>query len=641
MRKRIQFVSIISVTGTRYDDDDLSKIDYNAFFTPLAVGLLHAYLNSDPEIIDKYEIKENYIFENKKIEEYYQDIDYSCDIFCFSNYMWNQKRHIKIAKEIKEKKPSAIIIFGGQSIQINPDSYTLDFLKKNNHIDILVHGQGEIILSEILKNIDNLENINNISFIKNNKIITNKIVKMKSTDLRKEVSPYYPNFLFEHIKKYSDDNNKILTYLIETNKGCPFECTFCEWGKYIGNSLVKLNDLDFIKKEIEVIVKNMDPKKYSKGIFVIDSNFGILKRDVEILKEIILNKKKYGIDNLFFSKCDSKIITEHSLEIENIIQKEKISSHKILALQTSDLQTLKNIKRPYIDKTKMLDIRKKSKNVITDRIKGGIKNGIEFIFSLPGGYSYELYLKDLDHLITTSPYGYYQSYICFAGINTEIMDVEYSKQWGIQTEVFPIFDTENNVESARCIVKTNAFSRQDFAKMFKLNILWKLIKNDKPFNILSNVIIYLHKNNIISFSNFMEKFYDFIVNNKTYIYKKNRNIFKYIDMLSEGYYTSHEDRKIKRKFFAMIAIQDFNSYVDNIIDFLKSEIKDDLLIKKILKILKITIMFRRIKGKIILETAGWEAYGMHGIYYSKIININLKKIMKRKLTKHDIFKTFT
>ena len=32
MKKRIQFISIISVTGTKYDDDDLSKVDYNAFF---------------------------------------------------------------------------------------------------------------------------------------------------------------------------------------------------------------------------------------------------------------------------------------------------------------------------------------------------------------------------------------------------------------------------------------------------------------------------------------------------------------------------------------------------------------------------------------------------------------------------------
>ena len=374
--------------------------------------------------------------------------------------------------------------------------------------------------------------------------------------MKKNISPYYPEFLFKHIKEYADDNKKILTYLVETNKGCPFECTFCEWGKYIGNSLVKVNDLDFIKKEIEVIVKTMTNNTYSKGIFIIDSNFGILKRDVEILNEIILNKKKYEIDMLYFSKCDSKVVTEHSIQIENIIQKEKIGSHKILALQTSDLQTLKNIKRPYIDKTKMIDIRKKTEI----KIEHGI-NGVEFIFSLPGGYSYPLYLKDLDYLVDTNPYAFYQAYVCFAGINTEIMDIEYSNQWQIETEIFPIFDRENNVESARCIVATSGFSRQDFAKMFKLNILWKLIKNDKPFNILSNVIVYLHKKGIMNFSVFMEKFYDFIINNKTFIYKKNRNIFKYIDMLSTGYYTLHEDKKIKRKFFAMMAINNFDLYL--------------------------------------------------------------------------------
>lgn len=628
MKKKIKFISISAVTSTVYDDESTSQIKQDGFFAPFAIGLLHAYLNDDIEINEKYDIDETYIYENKNIDEYDEIINFEYDIFCFSNYMWNEKRHLKIAKKIKEKNLNSIIIFGGQSVQINPDQYTIDFLKKNNYIDILVHGQGEIILLEILKNIDNFENINNISYIKNNEIKINQIVKTKSTNLKKNISPYYPKFLFEHMKKYADESKKILVYLLETNKGCPFECTFCEWGKYIGNSLVKVNDFDFIKKEIEVIVKSMTNETMSKGIFIIDSNFGILKRDVDILNQIILNKKKYNIDMLYLSKCDSKIITEHSIKIEEIIQKENIGSHKILALQTSDQETLKNIKRPYVDKKKMVNIRNK-------KIEHGI-NGIEFIFGLPGGYNYQSFLNDLDYLINTHPYGYYQSYLCFAGVNTEISDKEYSNKWKIKTEIFPIFDKIKNVESGECIVETDSFSREDFAKMFKLNILIKLIKNDKPFNLLQNVIIYLQKNKIMNFSIFIEKFYYFIINNKRFTYKKIRNIFKYINMLSDGYYTNNENKKIKRKFFAMMIIKNFDLYLKDIIDFLKLEFNDIQLLNKLLKILRITILFRRVKGKIMLESSGWELYGMHGIYYSRIMNIDLKKIIS-----NDIRRFFT
>ena len=642
MKKRIQFISLSAISGTRYDDETFDR-DYNTFFTPYSVGLLHSYINSDEEVLNLYDINENYIFQNKKnIEDYESEIDWESDIFCFSTYMWNEKRHLKIAKMIKEKKKDSIIIFGGQNIQINPNQYTIDFLKKNNHIDILVHGQGEPILLQILKNMNSLKNINNISFIQNNEIIINPIIKIKADQFKKGVSPYYPKFLFQNMKKYADNNNQILTYLVETNRGCPFECVFCEWGKALGNSLIKINDIDFIKKEIKIIIENMRTSKYSRGIFIIDSNFGIIKRDIEILNEIIIQKKKNDIDNLFFSKCDSKIVTEHSIEIEKIIQKEKISSHKILALQTSNLETLKNIKRPHVNKSNMVEIRKKVKYKNEDRSK----NSIEFIFSLPGGYNYQKYLTDLDYLIDTNPYAFYQAYICFAGINTEIREPEYSEKWRIKTETFPIFDIDENVESSKCIVSTDSFTREDFAKMFKMNIVWKLLKNDKPFNILSNVIIYLHRNKVMIFSEFIEKFLDFIINNKTYIYKKNRNLFKYIDMLSQGYYTKNEDKRIKRKFFAKLVIDDFQSYLKNIIDFINLYFEDKKLNLKLLKILQISLMFIRNKGEIIIDSAGWESYGMHGIYYLNVINVNLKNIIKKqyikKITKkNDILKLFT
>lgn len=37
-----------------------------------------------------------------------------------------------------------------------------------------------------------------------------------------------------------------------------------------------------------------------------------------------------------------------------------------------------------------------------------------------------------------------------------------------------------------------------------------------------------------------------------------------------------------------------------------------------------------------IESCGWELYGMHGIYHSRVINVDLKEIMK-----NDICKFFT
>ena len=68
---------------------------------------------------------------------------------------------------------------------------------------------------------------------------------------------------------------------------------------------------------------------------------------------------------------------------------------------------------------------------------------------------------------------------------------------------------------------------------------------------------------------------------------------------------------------------------DDLVNFIKYLFSNDKeLEKKILRILKITVLLTKIKKNIRSESVGMEAYGMHGIYYSKKINYNLYNIIK-------------
>ena len=71
-----------------------------------------------------------------------------------------------------------------------------------------------------------------------------------------------------------------LSPMIQTNRGCPFTCTFCADG-HSSQSKVKLFSMDRVKKELEYIADHIDPT-LQKTLFITDLNFGMLPRDVEI-----------------------------------------------------------------------------------------------------------------------------------------------------------------------------------------------------------------------------------------------------------------------------------------------------------------------------------------------------------------------
>jgi hypothetical protein len=83
----------------------------------------------------------------------------------------------------------------------------------------------------------------------------------------------------EFLKKlaeYKKEKNLDLTVVLETTRGCPFSCVFCEWGGGIGGKVIK-KPMDIIKKDIVAIAKSG-----FEGAEIADANFGMYKeRDLE------------------------------------------------------------------------------------------------------------------------------------------------------------------------------------------------------------------------------------------------------------------------------------------------------------------------------------------------------------------------
>jgi len=128
---------------------------------------------------------------------------------------------IYVSKTIKAIDPSIRIVWGGIHATISPDS-----VLREDFVDLVVIGDGEIAFSQILDNVIKnklaLESIDNLGYKRNGQLIYNKRVFI---DLNQLPLPAWHLIRVEkYIRKkfYAD---RVLT--INTSRGCPYKCDFC------------------------------------------------------------------------------------------------------------------------------------------------------------------------------------------------------------------------------------------------------------------------------------------------------------------------------------------------------------------------------------------------------------------------------
>ncbi len=131
---------------------------------------------------------------------------------------------LSIAKRCKELNPDSIIIFGGPQATFADE----ETLKEFNYVDIIVRGEGEQTLLEVMEALSrdkNLANIPGITYRQGGCIIRNgDRGPVENLDA-------LPLPAYHLLKKYiQNDDRQLLKYAsayLETGRGCPYRCTFC------------------------------------------------------------------------------------------------------------------------------------------------------------------------------------------------------------------------------------------------------------------------------------------------------------------------------------------------------------------------------------------------------------------------------
>ncbi|NLE04376.1 MAG: radical SAM protein [Crenarchaeota archaeon] len=180
---------------------------------------------------------------------------------------------VETAVAIKEVLPECKIVVGGWH-----PSYVPDSMLQHIEIDYVVIGEGERAMTELAihltgnPNAKPITQVPGIGYRKNGQIIKNPPSLIMDLD---EI-PFAARHLFD-LTRY-DRKMEFLDVepvdIMSIIRGCPFNCAFCETKKMWGPSC-----RFFSPKRVVEEVKYMMEKYGSKGIYFINDNFTIRKKE--------------------------------------------------------------------------------------------------------------------------------------------------------------------------------------------------------------------------------------------------------------------------------------------------------------------------------------------------------------------------
>ena len=431
-------------------------------YLPFVSGILSANAKKIKQINENFSFKK-FIFEpltyENLINKYYTD---KPDIAVFSISMWNEQLSLKVAKKLKEKW-NTLIIFGGASCPYEPT----DYFKKNTFIDIAVRAEGEEAFNEILLkylNNDSYENIPNVAFrSKENNCIINYEKVNFNRDLDIYPSPYLTGE-FDYLLK--DINNHNYQIIIETNRGCPFLCTYCYWGKGGSTTKYRFHSLERTYAEIEWAAK-----KKIEYIFNADSNFGMHKRDMDIAKKLVEIKNKYGYPEKFRT-CWGKNTSKQIFQIASLLNLHDLEKGVTLARQTNSQEALKNVKRDNIKLEAYSELEKKFNQL-------RIPVYAEMILGLPGETN-ESWSDGLCALVDKSINNQIFVYQAEIYPNTELNEKSYRLKYGIKSTKIKLNEIHCSPrdqswlqEYQEIVTSNNTMTREDWKKrnLFSVSLM--------------------------------------------------------------------------------------------------------------------------------------------------------------------------
>lgn len=417
----------------------------------------------------------------RSIEEIYLEIP-NADVYLFSSYVWNYEIIDALSLYIKENNPTAICIVGGPHIGTNDK----EFLDSRTQYDFvcLPTKPGEVFIEDFID-----------SYIENNGKPRKEDIswELNSTKQRKCPMPNYSVYEehFDFLKETCDYAKKYKLepfIIIETTRGCPYKCVFCEWGGGTNTKIIK-KDMDIVKRDILAM-----KRAGYRDAYLTDANFGAFEdRDLEIfnfgwkndfnltdistMKSPNLERRKRLIDKWFniVGATDKKPIATDGNDMWG-------TTAYVSVVPTVSIQS---ISQEAIDVAKRVDLSTENKLELSKHIEKRCREegfpvpALELILAMPGSTIDDFY-NEMEIMWNFKAWGSFRHDYMFLP-DSHLNNEYYKKEYQIETvKVYTDLVDEDGVDNWQGLYKTQknyfhtirscySFTQEEMYEMWFMN----------------------------------------------------------------------------------------------------------------------------------------------------------------------------
>ena len=465
-------------------DIQVGLVQYNSshrHYLPYAVGLLQAYVQKYSLEAGRYSFLPVRVLAAPLEDEI--DVLKDADIVAFSSYVWNIQRNLELAKRLKQFRPEILTVWGGPQIPKECEA----FLRAHRQVDLCCVGEGEASFLDILevwpqKNWSAISGLRWLD-IQGNYCATGQPVRRKN--LNELPSPYLEGTFEDCFQRYPEVN---WSALWETNRGCPFSCSFCDWGSATASKVYRFDE-PRLQAELEWFAD-----KKLEFVFCCDANFGILPRDVELAKYAAMVRKRGAFPRSLVVQ-NAKNASHRTVEIHRILAQAGLDTHATLSLQSLHPPTLKASGRENISLQDFSILQKELQNL-------GIGSYTDIILGLPEE-TYQSFTQGVGHTIESGQYQVIHLFTADILPNAPMADSAYQQKYGLKTIRVPAVgfhtpvqeDPDGIIEYQNLVIATRTMPEVDWVRARAFISMTQLLLF-KPGTLRLPLLILQHAGNV-------------------------------------------------------------------------------------------------------------------------------------------------
>jgi putative methyltransferase len=454
-------------------------------YLPLVWGCLRAYLEEEPDLLEQFSLEQPFFLP----EQIPGLVDSLVDpaVFMVSCYLWNFRRQMALCRDVKERFPDVVTVAGGPHV---PDDPT-DFFAEHPYVDFAIHKEGEKPFAGLLRALASgngeFSQVPSLSWRDSAVAVHRNPLGGQLPRELATASPWLSGLMTPSIELVRQHDYHLVA-LWETNRGCPYSCTFCDWGSSTMSKLRRYED-ERLHAEIDFFAGEQ-----VHGILCCDANFGILPRDKELADHFAAARESRGFPRRFATSY-AKNATNRVFEIGRILAGAGLTDRAVLAIQSGSAEVLEHVRRSNMKAERYEELAASFHGA-------GIDAHTEVILGLPQE-TRQTFADGLSHMLEIGLHDHISIYECVLLPNSEMSGPVSRERYALDTIHRPYLF--GDMEQVELVVGTSSMTRSDWCYMYLFGSTIQALHNQGLTDALAR---YLHREGILPYQRFYRSLLD-------------------------------------------------------------------------------------------------------------------------------------